>query len=153
MPSGWRQVAESGHPGCLWLVLETEREEILFKARNWEIKDLLCSVSLACEAPGYSLPALCTPGFKPNGMNNSCHAACVPEPMSRMSCGTAGDAVLRKGEEQFNVCTSSPRTTELSSVSVFQRSLFSLFGMLVCVSLSSSLIQVLQQEFRIMMAF
>lgn len=51
-------MTESGHPGCLWLVLETEREVILFKARNCEIKDLLCIVSLACEASGYSLPVL-----------------------------------------------------------------------------------------------
>lgn len=137
MPSGWRQVTESGHPGCLCLVLETEREEILFKARNWEIKDLLCSVSLVCEASGYSLPAQCVPGFKPNGMNNPCRAACVAESVSRMRCGAAGDCVLRKGEKLFSVCTSSPSTTELSSVSVFQGSLFSLFGMLVCASLSS----------------
>lgn len=93
MPSGWRQVTESGHPGCLWLVLETEREEILFKARNWEIKDLVCSVSLACEASGYSLPALCMPGFKANGMNNSGHAACGAESISRMRCGAAGERV------------------------------------------------------------
>lgn len=137
MPSGQRQATESGHPGCLWLVLETEREEILFKARNWEIKDLLCSVSLACEASGYSLPVLCTPGFKRNGMNNSRRAACVDESISRMRRGAAGDCVLRKGEELFRGCTSSPRATELSSVSVFQRSLLRLFGMLVCASLSS----------------
>lgn len=48
-------MTESGHPGCLWLVLEIEREVILFKARNCEIKDLLCIVSLAS---GYSLPVL-----------------------------------------------------------------------------------------------
>lgn len=137
MPSGHRQATESGHPGCLWLVLETEREVILFKARNWDIKDLLCSVSLAGEASGYFLPVLCTPGFKPNGMNNSCCAACAAEAISRMRCAAAGDCVLRKGEELFSGCTSSPKTAELSSMSVFQRSLLSLFGMLVCASLSS----------------
>lgn len=137
MPSGHRQATESGHLGCLWLVLETEREVILFKARNWDIKDLLCSVSLAGEASGYFLPVLCTPGFKPNGMNNSCCAACAAEAISRMRCAAAGDCVLRKGEELFSGCTSSPKTAELSSTSVFQRSLLSLFGMLVCASLSS----------------
>ena len=68
MPLGQRKVTESGLPGCLWLVLGTEKEEILFKARNWEVKDLLYSVSLAYEAPGFSLPVLGTPGFKSKRM-------------------------------------------------------------------------------------
>lgn len=67
MPLGQRQVSELGFPGCLWLVLGTEKEDILFKARNWEIKDLLCSVSLSCEAPGCALLLLGIPGFKPMG--------------------------------------------------------------------------------------
>lgn len=44
-----------------------------------------------------------------------------------MRYGAEGDCVLREGEELLSVC--SPSTTELSPV--FQRSLLSLFGMLV----------------------
>lgn len=61
--------------GCLCLVLGTEEQELLFKARNWEIKYLLYSVPLPCEAAGCSLPVLDTAGFKPNGKKNLCCAS------------------------------------------------------------------------------
>lgn len=64
-----RQATESGLPEHLWLVLGAGKEEIQFKARNWEVNGLLCSVSLAHEAPDCSLAALHTQGFKPNRMN------------------------------------------------------------------------------------
>lgn len=81
----------------VWVVPRAEEEEIEFKARNWEIKDLLCSVSLAHEALGYSLPVLGTPGFKPIGMNNWYRAACKAEPITRRRLGAVGNEGAMEG--------------------------------------------------------